>query len=62
MTEENKSVLPENVDYLLQKFPIQCHKCGVMIGDKKLEDDCECGFSNEESMVQWVCEREGIES
>ena len=62
MTDQSTSnITPENVQYLLTEHPIQCHQCGNEIGSEKLDCDCyNCGFSNEESFVQWVLEREKI--
>ena len=62
MANGKSRITPENVGVLLEKFPIQCNKCGNQIGEKRLDSKCKCGFSNEESFTQWVFEREGIES
>lgn len=53
MTEHQKRTLD------LNKTPIQCHNCGIQIGKEELGKDCSsCGFSNEESLVQYFVEFE----
>ena len=51
----------KNMDLVLKKFPIQCYQCGHKTGEGRLDGNCsKCGFSNEESLVQWIFEREKI--
>jgi len=55
------NITPENVGQLLETYPIQCYQCGNRTGNERLDSKCsKCGFSNEESFVQWVFEREGL--
>lgn len=51
----------DNFDELKEKYPIQCYKCGMQVGHEKIDDDCsQCGFSTNESLVQWILERQDM--
>jgi len=64
MPKQIKSkITPQNICRLLKKYPIQCFKCGVKVGTQRLDGKCRnCKYPNEESLVQWVFEREDIDA